>query len=165
MGGVAMCRMDLPGPIDAASVTAENYGELLAALSAMPARLDAVIAAVPGTPWRTPQGTGALSLLWHPRHLRHARRATHLPPPPPHAGPLPGRRPPRLRPVSLHQSGAAGGCARRARGMCRGRGRGFLITVEGDPAQANAAALDTAEATRTWLFDRLVACPVQGLTS
>jgi threonine aldolase len=41
----------------------------------------------------------------------------------------------------------------------------MLVTVEGDPAQAMAAALDTAETTGTWLFDRIVDCPVQGLTS
>jgi hypothetical protein len=70
--------MDLPGPIDAASVTAENYGELLAALSAMPARLDAVIAAVPETLWRTRQANGAFSLLEHACHLRDLDREAYL---------------------------------------------------------------------------------------
>src|SRR6185369_726630 len=41
----------------------------------------------------------------------------------------------------------------------------MLVTLPGDPAKAAAAALATAEATGTWLFDRLVDCPVHGMTS
>src|SRR5437660_1165786 len=39
----AVCRMDLSNPTDAAGASTETLGELLAALSAMPARLDAVV--------------------------------------------------------------------------------------------------------------------------
>ncbi len=39
----------------------------------------------------------------------------------------------------------------------------MLAMLPGDPAAAMAAALDVAEATGTWLFDRTVDCPIEGM--
>jgi threonine aldolase len=41
----------------------------------------------------------------------------------------------------------------------------MLVTMPGDPAEAEAAVLDVAEATGTWLFDRTVDCPIHGMVS
>jgi hypothetical protein len=72
-----MCHVNLPDPTDAVSVNAENFQELLVALSAMPARLDAVIAAMPEALWRTRQANGAFSLLEHACHLRDLDREAY----------------------------------------------------------------------------------------
>jgi threonine aldolase len=41
----------------------------------------------------------------------------------------------------------------------------MLVTVPGDPGEAEAAALDVAAATGTWLFDRILDCPIAGMVS